>query len=64
MPDSEMKRALTFIQSVSTAAPAGCFLLYLTVAFFLAPLALSGQNTTGSWSGVIVSSAGNADEAF
>jgi hypothetical protein len=34
-----------------------------TAAFLLAPLVLAGQNA-GSWSGVIVSSACNADEAF
>ncbi len=49
---------------VRTHAIAGRFFVYLTAAFFLAPLALVGQNKTGSWSGVIVSSACNADEAF
>jgi len=51
------------IQSVSTDAT-GRFFLYLTAALFIAPLTLAGQNSIGTWSGVLVSSACNADEAF
>ena len=43
------------------------FLLYLVALFFLTPLFVSAQNNTtkhGSWSGILVSSACNADEAF
>ena len=46
-----------------SATMARRLLIYLTGAFLLAPLVLAGQNA-GSWSGVIVSSACNADEAF
>jgi hypothetical protein len=45
--------------------------LYLTVLFFLVPLAVTAQNNpttsaakSGAWSGIVVSSACNADEAF
>jgi len=37
--------------------------IYLAAVLFLAPVALAAQ-TASSWSGVIVSSACNADEAF
>jgi hypothetical protein len=47
------------------------FFLYLTVLFFLVPLAATAQNDPatsaakpGAWSGILVSSACNADEAF
>jgi hypothetical protein len=43
------------------------FLFYLVVLFSIAPLALAGQSNvtnSGSWSGILVSSACNADEAF
>jgi len=42
------------------------FFFYLVTLFPIAPLAAAGQNTTkpGSWSGVLVSSSCNADEAF
>ncbi len=42
------------------------FFLYLVPLFSITPLAVAGQNTTkpGSWSGVLVSSSCNADEAF
>src|SRR5258708_17311527 len=47
------------------AAATSCFAyLFVTASFFLASSALSAQNSVGSWSGVIVSSACNADEAF
>jgi len=38
--------------------------VHLIAAWFLASIAATGQNSAGSWSGVIVSSACNADEAF
>ncbi len=43
------------------------FFLYLVALFSIASLATAGQNNTtkpGSWSGILVSSACNADEAF
>jgi hypothetical protein len=47
------------------------FFLYLVALFSLAPLAVAGQNNSrnsatnsGSWSGTLVSSSCNADEAF
>ena len=43
------------------------FLLCLVLLFSTAPLAVAGQNNatnSGSWSGILVSSACNADEAF
>ena len=42
------------------------FFLYVVPLFSITPLAVAGQNTTkpGSWSGVLVSSSCNADEAF
>lgn len=43
------------------------FFLHLVVLFSIAPLAVAGQNNatnSGSWSGILVSSACNADEAF
>jgi len=46
--------------------PKRCLLLFLTL-FSIASLAVAGQGTgtkPGSWSGILVSSACNADEAF
>ena len=43
------------------------FCLYLIAFFSIAPLAVAGQNNatiSGSWSGILVSSSCNADEAF
>ena len=43
------------------------FVFHLVVLFSIAPFALAGQNNvtnSGSWSGILVSSACNADEAF
>ena len=43
------------------------FLLCLVVFFSIAPLAVAGQKNaanTGAWSGIVVSSACNQDEAF
>jgi hypothetical protein len=48
-------------------SPAKRFLLCLVALTSIAPLAVAGQNNTtksGTWSGVLVSSACNADEAF
>jgi hypothetical protein len=59
-----MEKSLAFMPSEGVRSAAERFLVCLTAAFLLAPLTLAGQNTTGSWSGVIVSSACNADEAF
>jgi hypothetical protein len=52
--------------SVRTVSTAKRFLHFLTL-FFIAAFSLAGQNNTtkpGSWSGILVSSACNADEAF
>jgi hypothetical protein len=46
------------------ARAANRIFVYLFAALFLAPIAAIAQNSNGSWSGVIVSSACNADEAF
>ena len=43
------------------------FFFYLAALFTITPLAMAGQNNatiSGSWSGILVSSACNADEAF
>jgi hypothetical protein len=43
------------------------FFLYLVTLFSIAHVAVAGQNNTpkaGSWSGILVSSSCNADEAF
>jgi len=61
-----MKRRPELRQSIGSEITPGC-LLYLVAALFLTPLALAGQKpvvNAGAWSGVIVSSACNADEAF
>jgi len=59
------------MRSVRSNSAAKRFFLYWTVLFFLVPLAATAQNnsTTSAakprmWSGVLVSSACNADEAF
>jgi hypothetical protein len=55
------------MMSVKADSQAKHFLLYLAALFYLAPLAAAGQTSTkntGSWSGMLVSSACNADEAF
>ena len=52
---------------VRAGATAKHFFLCLVVLFSTAPLAVAGQNNStnsGSWSGILVSSACNADEAF
>jgi hypothetical protein len=38
--------------------------IHVAASFFLACLGCAAQSTTGAWSGVVVSSACNADEAF
>jgi hypothetical protein len=55
------------MRSVKTEPAAKRFLLCLVALFSIATLAAVAQNNptkSGSWSGVIVSSACNADEAF
>ncbi|MBZ5697419.1 MAG: hypothetical protein LAN18_02590 [Acidobacteriia bacterium] len=55
------------MQSVRADSAPKRFFLCLVVFFSLAPLAVAGQkNTTNSksWSGILVSSACNADEAY
>jgi hypothetical protein len=59
------------MRSVRSDSATKRFFLYLTVLFFLVPLVAAAQNnpTTsaakpGAWSGILVSSACNADEAF
>jgi hypothetical protein len=55
------------MRSVGTDSAAKRFLLYLVAIFSIAPLAVAGQNNAtkpGSWSGILVSSSCNADEAF
>jgi hypothetical protein len=59
------------MRSVRSDSATKRFFLYLTVLFFLVPLAATAQSnpTTsatkpGAWSGILVSSACNADEAF
>jgi hypothetical protein len=53
--------------AVRVKSTANGFLLYLVVLFSMSPLAVAGQKNvtnSGSWSGILVSSACNADEAF
>jgi hypothetical protein len=57
--------------SIRVDSAAKRFFLYLVAFFSIAPLAGAGQNSArnyaakpGSWSGILVSSACNADEAF
>jgi len=59
------------MRPVRSDSAAKRFFLYLTVLFFLVPLAATGQRNpatsaakSGAWSGILVSSACNADEAF
>jgi hypothetical protein len=55
------------MRSVGTDSTAKRFLPYLVAIFSIAPLAVAGQDTTtkpASWSGILVSSSCNADEAF
>ena len=53
--------------SVRADSIAKGFILHLVALFSIAAFALAGQNNatnSGSWSGILVSSACNADEAF
>ncbi len=53
--------------SVRADSTAKRFFLSLVALFSIAPLAVAGQNkatNSGSWSGILVSSSCNADEAF
>jgi hypothetical protein len=52
---------------VTAGSTAKRFFLYLVALFSIALLAVAGQNNatnSGSWSGILVSSSCNADEAF
>jgi hypothetical protein len=61
-------KGLELIRSVRTdSTPAKPFFIFLATLFCLAPLVAAEQGPTtkpGSWSGVLVSSSCNADEAF
>jgi hypothetical protein len=64
--DSKMKGRFRMLSVRADSTPKR-FFLYLAVFFTIAPLAVAGQkNATNSksWSGILVSSACNADEAF
>ena len=64
--DSRLKGSFELILTVKGDS-AKRFFLYLAALFSIAPLIVAGQNNAtepGSWSGVVVSSACNADEAF
>jgi hypothetical protein len=53
--------------SVGTNSTAKCLFLYLATLFSIAHLTVAGQNkatNSASWSGIVVSSGCNADEAF
>jgi hypothetical protein len=55
------------MRSLGIASTAKRFLPYLLAFFSVAPLAVAGQNNAtkpDSWSGILVSSSCNADEAF
>jgi hypothetical protein len=66
-----MKRGFELMPSVGTGSTAKHFFLNLAALFSIASLAVAGQNNPrnsatkpGSWSGILVSSSCNADEAF
>jgi hypothetical protein len=62
-----MKGDLPLATSIQVGSAVRRFLLRLLVLFFFVPVSMVGQNgaaSSGSWSGMIVSSACNADEAF
>jgi hypothetical protein len=62
-----MHRGLKLILSVRADSAAKRLMLYLVTVSSIAFVAAAGQNSaasSGSWSGVVVSSACNADEAF
>jgi len=64
--DSTTKGSFELMLSIRSASRAKRFVLYLAALFSIAPLALGQNNATssGSWSGILVSSSCNADEAF
>ncbi len=61
-----MKGSFELMLSIRAASRAKRFFLYLVALFSIAPLALGQNNASsaGSWSGILVSSSCNADEAF
>jgi hypothetical protein len=66
-----MNRGFELMLSAGTDFTAKRFFLNLAALFFIASLAVGGQNNPrnsatkpGSWSGILVSSSCNADEAF
>jgi hypothetical protein len=61
-----MKGSFELMLSIRAASRAKRFFLYLVALFSMAPLALgqSAASSAGSWSGILVSSSCNADEAF
>jgi hypothetical protein len=66
-----MKRGFELMLSAGTDSTVKRFFLNLVALFFIAALAVAGQNNarnsatkSGSWSGILVSSSCNADEAF
>jgi hypothetical protein len=61
------KEGFEFMPPARAKSVAKGLLLYLMAVFSVSPLAVAGQNNvtnSGSWSGILVSSACNADEAF
>jgi hypothetical protein len=63
----ERKGPLELKLSVKTDSTAKRCFLYFLALFFIATFSVAGQSTAtkpGSWSGILVSSACNADEAF
>jgi hypothetical protein len=63
----EMKRGFKLVPAVKFASTAQRFLPCLLAFFSIVPVTAVGQSivtSSGSWSGMVVSSACNADEAF
>jgi len=66
-----MKRGFELMLSAGTDSTVKRFFLNLVALFSIAPFVVAGQNNSinsatksGSWSGILVSSSCNADEAF
>ena len=62
-----MKRSFELILSTKVNPVAKLLCLYLPALLSILPLAVAGQSdasSSGSWSGILVSSSCNADEAF
>jgi hypothetical protein len=62
-----MKRGFEWMLTVGTDSTAKRFFLCLVALFSIATFPMAGQNnatSSGSWSGILVSSSCNADEAF